>query len=130
MSYPEKMGSVVDEATQQFAAITLVTDIVPIELVSNVSGAAATFDFLAAVANHIYFVENLSVNETGLVTGQPTIRAYNIAAAAQSIIAPGLVNVPPIISNRFWCTRLEHLLASGTGGTYAILFNGFDLTYT
>jgi len=129
MNWPEKLQLVSDEAVAQFAVITTVTAIVPIEDVQGVGASTADFDFLAPVANHLYFIENLSVIEIVSITGNPLVRAYDIAAAIQNLFNPQLI-ANEYVAKHLWCTRLAHLQNGASGGTYSIVFNGFDLTYT
>jgi len=130
MNLAENMQFVSDLAVVQFpATIGAVSGIVPVQLVQRTTANSADFDYLAAVANHIYYLESVALTEVVVITGLPLLMAYNLAASAERLLG---INVNPgqQVAQNFFCTRLAHLLNGATTGSYSIVYNGFDLTYT
>jgi len=128
MNLPDEMQYVSDLTDATFAAVGTVTDIEPIYLIDNIAAVTAAFDYLAAVANHIYFIKDIRLYETVAITGSPRLEAYDIAAAVQILINPALQAPRAMQWKDFWCTRLAHV--AGLTGNYSIVFAGYDLTYT
>jgi len=128
-SFGEKLQAVSDQARAQFGAITIVTAIVPIARSDGVDATSADFDFLAAVANHIYYLENLDIIESIAITGSPRIRIYDITPVVTTIFSPNLLAASLNAKNIF-CTRLRHQLNGASAGEYSIVYSGFDITYT
>jgi len=128
MTLGEEMQYVSDLAEHQFAAVTTITAIVPIEECRSTGADDANFDYLAAVAGHIYYVKTLTIDETKTITGKAALDAYDIVPTIQEIVK---INQNVIFQRLgpFWCTRLEHDKDSATGGDYAIIYSGFDLTF-
>ena len=133
MSYQQKRSDIEVRTRAQFSGAPLsignITDIQPIEIMANTTASTATFDYLSAVANHLYYIEKIFVTECSAITGNPRVNAYNESAVAQAICYP---NSPKgdFFAEDFWCTRLEHLLGGASAGDYSIIVIGFDLTYT
>jgi len=129
MNWPEYLQKVSDQAVQTFAGVGAITGVAPVHDVSFNLAVTADFDFLAAVANHLYYIENISIVRTANITGNPKIEAYDIAAAAQTFFTPALVGIMTGTGN-FFCTRLAHLNNGATLGGYTMIYFGLDLTYT
>ena len=129
MNWPEILQKVMDQAVGTFGAITEVTAIEPIQLVSNTLGAAADFNYLAPVANHIFYINNISILETTTIVSNPMIEAYDLTPTAFRICYPGIGAGVLYNAENFFCTRLAHLKNGGSAGAYSIIFTGFDLTY-
>jgi len=130
MTYPDKLSYVSDLTVHSFGAVTTITGIVPVEEAVQTLASAASFDYLPASAGHIYFIENIAIIEaTAIVTGLPTINGYDIGAVSSVLCSPGLgSNADLWRAKAFWVTRLAHVV--GVNGTYSIVYNGFDITYT
>jgi len=129
MNLAEQMQYASDLAVAQFpATIGAVTAIVPVEEMFLRAGDDADVDYLAAIASTIYFIEELYVCEAEPLTGTPHIRGYDIAAVSQEII--NIANNLDYHILNFWCTRLQHAKSGTTAGSYSIVYNGFQLTYS
>ncbi len=127
-NYGETLQAVQDATRDRFAAITTITAIDPISVNDSIAANAVLFDLLAPVANHIYFLQNLLLIETVAITGNPTVRIYDITPTVNIMFG---INLGSVFNGRdIWCTRLEHAPAGASAGAYSINYNGFDLTYT
>lgn len=129
MSFAELMQCVQDRTIDQFAGIGSISAIVPITDLQSIAASAADFDILAAVANHIYFIETVYVAEISGITGAPQIVFYDDAAVAVKLFAPNIGNQVNKSNANVWTTRIEHLQGGGSAGSYTINYIGFDLTW-
>jgi len=127
MTYAQERDYLTSLAIATFPGIAVVTAIEPIQLMRTVPVATASFDFLALTANHIFFLQQMTVTETIAATGAVKINAYDIADVVQELIDPSLTNL--LWTQRaIWLTRLAHV--AGTAGSYSIAFIGYEITYT
>jgi len=126
MNWPEILQRVTDEAIATFGAVTTVTAITPIVLIRGTAAVTADFDYLAASAGHIYYLENISVLEVVAITGNPIVQGYDLTPTAQSLWGPA---VSAGYGKSLFVTRLAHLKNGGSVGNYSIIYSGFDLTY-
>jgi len=129
MNWAEKLTLVTDRVIATFGAISTVTGIVPVQVVRSVGASLADFDFLAPVANHIYFIDKIMCVRTSAITGNPFLQAYDLAPAVSTLYDPSVVSQYASLSS-FFVTRLSHLKNGASGGSYSIVFEGFDITYT
>jgi len=129
MNLGEQMQYVSDLAEQSFAGITTVDAIVPIEETIVQLAGGANNDFLAAVADHIYYLEFLTIQEVIAITGLPLVTCFDIAAVVNTIASPNLIPDPGQFRS-MWCTRLRHNQSGASAGSYICVFNGFDITFT
>jgi len=111
------------------ATIDSVTDIVPVEDFQTFNANAVSFDFLAAVANVIYFIESLKIIEHNAVTGVPVLELYDIAAVAQGFQWAAGAALEYDIGTE-WISRLRHATNGATAGQGYIIYSGWKLTYT
>jgi len=128
MNWPEKSQMVIDwTLAQGIAGVSTIDAITPVEEFLNINANAVAFDMLGAVANHLYFIENVTVMRTVTMAGNPFIQGYDIGAVARIVFAGGQT-----LGTRenFWITRLAHLPNGATAGQYSIIYTGFDLTFS
>ena len=112
------------------ADITRIDNVVPVEYTAGTAANAVAVDFLAAVANHLYFVTNLSCWEVAAITGTPLVQIYDILAFASNLISPNFAPTFPGFHNpEMFCTRLAHLPNGASGGTYMLSLLAYDITY-
>jgi len=130
MSYPEKVAYVQDIAIRTFPGITSVTGIVPIEGYFWQLANGADTNFLAPVAGHIYYLEQISLIEVLAIAGNPRLRGYDIGAVVLALYTMNLSATDWYKAQNLWVSRLAHQLNGATAGRYSLLYNGFDLTYT
>lgn len=117
-------------AVGAFAAVARVTDITPVQLADQVIASTADFDFLPAVANHLYFLDKLNCWEDSPITGQPEIRSYDIAAAAQVLFGANAAVTNVWVGDlSCFVTRLQHFQNGASAGTYWLSFLAYDITY-
>lgn len=116
-------------AVENFAAIGTVTDFDPFQNMVVTTASTADFDYIAAVANHVFYIERIFITETSAIAGTPGIVAYDITPTGHSIYLPNL-NPDRYAGGDFWCTRLAHIKGNASAGAYNIMYSGWDLTYT
>ena len=112
------------------ATITRIDNVVPVMQFNHVTAADVAFDFLAAVANHLYFIQNFACWESGAITGDPRVRLYDLVPTPWTIYAPNTASTVMFPAEPFvFATRLEHFTNGASGGGYFLSFLAFDMTY-
>lgn len=130
MNYPEQLQYISDLAKGLFSEVNNVTAIVPIADSVDISVAGASSDIIAAAAGHVYFIKSITVTEFNAIGGLPKVQAYNITPAVRTLCSPNLN------AQGFWetwnlfCSRLAYSQGTGSGGSFSVVYFGFDLTYT
>jgi len=127
MNLADEMQYVSDKTVATIGGVGSVSVIVPIQLVDNIAAVTAAFDYLAAVANHIYYIRDIRLYETVAMTGSPRLESYTFGAVIKILINPALQAPRAMQWKDFLCTRLAHV--PGLTGNYSIVYNGYDMTY-
>jgi len=128
MNWSDILAEATQRAKETFPAVVVdVTNIEVVQIATNTLYATASFDYLDPVALHIYLLDFQAVRILN-TTGNPLIQAYDLVPAPQTIFDPSTVGAATY--KNLFCTRLTHNTNGATVGNYAIVYNGFDITYT
>jgi len=130
MNVAEEMQYANDLAVASFAAVSDVTDIVPIQGLVMQDASTAAVDFIAAAAGHIFWLKYISCHEVAAITGAPLIAGYDLTPTKLDLFSFNLGALGDYWIREIFVTRLDHV-ANGAGpGFYSIHWTGYDLTFT